>query len=290
MSKAISIGRRPFGAHGVAVPIIGQGTWQMGGAARRRQEVEALRAGLELDLVHIDTAEMYGDGRAEELIAEAVAGSGRRREELFIVSKVLPENASFAGTVAACEASLRRLRTDYLDCYLLHWRGRHPLRETMSAMESLVRAGKIRSLGVSNFGVDDLTEARAALTSEPLACNQVLYHLGQRFVDAGLLDYCAANQIALVGYSPFGHGDFPSPASKGGRVLAEVAQRHGATARQVALAFLVRRAPLFTIPKASTAEHARENAGALRLTLDAEDLDRIDAAFPVAGGRSLPMI
>jgi diketogulonate reductase-like aldo/keto reductase len=290
MARAIPMGRRRFGPLGAAVPVIGQGTWQMGGASRRREEIEALRAGLELGLTHLDTAEMYGDGRAEELIAEAVAGSGRRREELFIVSKVLPQHATFAGTVSACEASLARLRTDYLDLYLLHWRGRHPLHETMSAMESLVRAGKIRALGVSNFNEADLVEARAALTSEPLACNQVLYHLGQRFIDAGMVDYCAANDIALVGYSPFGHGDFPAPSSRGGRVLAEVAQRHGATVRQVALAFLVRKAPLFAIPKASSVEHARENAGALRISLDPDDLRRIDAAFPVRPGGGLPVI
>jgi diketogulonate reductase-like aldo/keto reductase len=281
---------RRFGPMADQVPVIGQGTWQLGEGGDDAAEVEALRAGIGRGLTHIDTAEMYGQGRAEELIARAIAGVPRR--ELFIVSKVLPENASRAGTIRACEASLRRLRTDYLDVYLLHWRGSHPLGETLDALETLVEQGKIRALGVSNFDVDDLEEARGLLRRAPLVCNQVLYHLGQRYVDAGLGDYCARHEIAVVGYSPFGHGRFPRPDSKGGRALAAVAARHGATPRQVALAFLTRQPPLFTIPKASTAAHGVENAGALTQHLDAADIAEIEAVFPLPAARQgdLPMI
>ncbi len=203
---------------------------------------------------------------------------------------MLPQNASRAGTLRACEQTLRRLGVDHLDVYLLHWRGRVPLAETLGALEELVDQGKIRALGVSNFDVDDLEEARALLRKHPIACNQVLYHLGERHIDADLVPYCATHDIAVVGYSPFGHGRFPSPSRAGGRVLAAVAARHRATPRQVALAFLARAAPLFTIPKASTVAHAEENAGALNLTLSANDVAEIDAAFPVRAGTELPTI
>jgi diketogulonate reductase-like aldo/keto reductase len=270
------------------VPIVGQGTWQMAERRRADGEIAALRAGIARGLTHIDTAEMYGSGSAEELIAEAIRGTPRR--DLFIVSKVLPQHASRAGTLRACEQSLRRLGTDYLDVYLLHWRGGVPLADTLGALEELVDQGKIRALGVSNFDVADLEEARALLRKHPIACNQVLYHLGERHIDADLIPYCEKHDIAVVGYSPFGHGRFPSDRSVGGRALAAVAARHGATPRQVALAFLVREAPLFTIPKASTAAHADENAGALGLALDARDLAELDAAFPVRAASELPVI
>jgi diketogulonate reductase-like aldo/keto reductase len=270
------------------VPIVGQGTWQMAERRRADGEIAALRAGIARGLTHIDTAEMYGSGSAEELIAEAIRGTPRR--DLFIVSKVLPQHASRAGTLRACEQSLRRLGTDYLDVYLLHWRGGVPLADTLGALEELVDQGKIRALGVSNFDVADLEEARALLRKHPIACNQVLYHLGERHIDADLIPYCEKHDIAVVGYSPFGHGRFPSDRSAGGRALAAVAARHGATPRQVALAFLVREAPLFTIPKASTAAHADENAGALGLALDARDLAELDAAFPVRAASELPVI
>jgi diketogulonate reductase-like aldo/keto reductase len=285
MAKERPQGTRRFGPLTAEVPLIGQGTWLMGegSAADRQSEIAALRAGLERGLTHIDTAELYGSGRAEEMIADVIgpAGLGAKREDLFIVSKVLPQNASYQGTIRACEASLKRLRTSYLDVYLLHWRGPHPLGDTLSAMQDLLKAGKIRALGVSNFGIADLEEARALLTRQPIACNQVLYHLQQRFVDAGLVAYCQRHDIALVGYSPFGHGHFPKPGSKGGKVLAAVAARHGATPRQVALAFLVRQPPLFTIPKASRVEHVEDNAAALELVLGDQDIAEIDAAFPV---------
>jgi len=178
---------RRFGPLDRAVPIVGQGTWNVPLRGARADEAKrALRRGIELGMVHVDTAEMYGDGGAERLVGEAIRGLPR--EQLFLVSKVLPSNASYEGTLRACEASLRRLGSEYLDCYLLHWRGGVPLGETMRALETLVRQGKIRALGVSNFEVDDLEEARAALEREPIACNQVLYHLGERTVERALAD------------------------------------------------------------------------------------------------------
>lgn len=263
----------------------------MGTPGARRVETAALRRGIELGLTHIDTAEMYGNGAAEEVVAEAIAGLPRER--LFIVSKVLPQNASYNGTVTACEGSLRRLRTDYLDLYLLHWRGRHPLAETMRALEDLVDAGKIRALGVSNFDVAELDEARALLRRHPLACNQVLYHLRERYVERALLPYCVQHGIALCGYSPFGTERFPGPDVAAARVLETIAGRHGAsvTPRQVALAFLVRQPPLFAIPKAGRSEHVDENAAALHLCLTEEDLHEIDLAFPAtAATAELPVV
>jgi diketogulonate reductase-like aldo/keto reductase len=266
---------------GVDVPVIGQGTWKMGAADARSAEIAALRRGIDLGLTHIDTAEMYGNGLAESVIGEAIGGLPR--DGLFLVSKVLPQNATYRGTITACEASLERLRTGYLDIYLLHWRGRHPLGETLRALEDLVDSGKIRALGVSNFDVSDLDEARALLTRHPIACNQVLYHLGERYLENELWQYCERHGIALCGYSPFGTGTFPGPATPGGRTLAAVAERHGPgiTPRQVALAFLTRKAPLFTIPKAARREHVEENAGALNLTLSESDVRQIDETFPL---------
>src|SRR5262252_2783198 len=282
----MSATRRPFGPMPDEVPVVGQGTWQLAEGRRHAEAVAALRAGIARGMVHIDTAELYSG--SEELIAEAIRGIPRR--DLFIVSKVLPQNARRAGTLRACEQSLRRLGTDYLDVYLLHWRGSIPLADTLGALEELVDQGKIRALGVSNFDVADLEEARGLLRKHPIACNQVLYHLGERHIDVELVPYCAKHRIAVVGYSPFGHGRFPSPSRGGGRALAAVAERHGATPRQVALAFLARTAPLFTIPKASTVAHAEENAGALRLALDPDDIAEIDAAFAVRAGSELPII
>jgi len=270
------------------VSIVGQGTWQMAEGRQNAVEIAALRAGIARGLTHIDTAELYGSGAAEELIAEAIRGIPRR--DLFIVSKVLPHNADRVCTLRACERTLRRLGTDYLDVYLLHWRGSVPLAETLGALEELIDQGKIRALGVSNFDVEDLEEARALLRKHPIACNQVLYNLDERHIDAELVPYCEAHDIAVVGYSPFGHGRFPSPSRATGRALAAVAARHDATPHQVALAFLARAAPLFTIPKASTVAHAQENAGALDLALDADDVAEIDAAFPVRPCSELPVI
>jgi len=282
-----SMEQRQFGPTKRAVAAIGQGTWY-GGRENRASAIAALRGGLDAGMTHIDTAEMYLSGTAEEWIAEAIAG---RRDEVFLVSKVLPENASQRDTIAACERSLARLQTDRLDCYLLHWRGRHPLRETIAAFEQLLRSGKILSWGVSNFDVGDLREVRAIAGSGHPACNQVLYHLQERAIEHAVIPWCRENGTVVVGYSPFGHGDFPGPRTAGGRLLQEIAEKHHATARQVALRFLLRFAELFAIPKAANPEHARENAGAGDLHLSETELARIDQAFPPGPPpRSLPML
>jgi diketogulonate reductase-like aldo/keto reductase len=232
---------------------------------------------------------MYGSGAAEELVGAAIGG---RRDEVFLVSKVLPHNASRNGTIAACERSLKRLRTDRLDCYLLHWRGSHPLADTIAAFERLSADGKIRSWGVSNFDVDDLDEVRATAGAGHPACNQVLYHLRERAIEHAVIPWCEENGVAVVAYSPFGHaGGFPGPNTAGGRVLKAIADRHSATPRQVALRFLTRRLSVFAIPKASNPEHAEENAGAGALNLSDAELAKIDAAFPLGPRpRSLPML
>src|SRR5512138_1747154 len=227
-------------------------------------------------MTHIDTAEMYGD--AELVIADAIAGLPR--EKLFLVSKVLPSNASRRGTVTACERSLKRLKTDHLDCYLLHWRGSYPLQETVAAFEELIAAGKIRSWGVSNFDVDDLDELLAVSGKGKIACNQVLYHLQERAIEHAVIPWCEKQGVAVVAYSPFGHNEFPSPRSKGGEVLQSIADIHKATPRQVALAFLTRSASVLAIPKASSAEHAAENAAAGDLKLSDAELAGLDKAFP----------
>jgi diketogulonate reductase-like aldo/keto reductase len=220
---------------------------------------------------------MYGNGRAEEVVGEAIAG---RRERAFLVSKVLPANASYDGTLRACERSLKRLGTHWLDLYLLHWWSRHPIAETMRAMEALVASRQIRFIGVSNFSVSRMKAAQRALRNERLACNQVLYHLGARGAELRVIPYCDEHQIAVVGYSPFAHGDFPSPDSPGGRVLGEVGERNGRSPRQVALNFLTRHPGLFTIPKAATIEHLRENAGGAGWSLSDQDAAAIDRALP----------
>jgi diketogulonate reductase-like aldo/keto reductase len=255
--------------------------------ARREEAVAALRRGLDLGMIHIDTAEMYGSGEAEELVADAIVG---RRDEVFLVSKVLPNNASRRGTIASCEASLARLKTDRLDCYLLHWRGRNPLDETFAAFDQLMRDGKILSWGVSNFDVSDLEEAHGIVGERRIACNQVLYHLQERAIEHGVIPWCEEHGIAVVAYSPFGSGDFPSAHNAGGKVLQDIAAAHRATSRQVALAFLVHRLSVFAIPKASSVRHVEENAGAGSLRLSDDEVARIDAAFPVGAVRELPMI
>jgi diketogulonate reductase-like aldo/keto reductase len=274
---------RRFGA--TDVTAIGQGTWQLD-RADEAAAVRALRRGLDLGMIHIDTAEMYGD--AERFVGEAITG---RRDEVFLVSKVLPEHASRRGTITACERSLARLATDRLDCYLLHWRGRHPLAETIAAFEELRAAGKIRAWGVSNFDVDDLEDVVRVAGAGRMACNQVLYHLRERAIEHDVVPWCERNGVAVVGYSPFGSGRFPSARTAAGRVLEEIAAAHGATARQVALRFLVRRPSLLAIPKASSMEHTEENAGGGTLALDDDEIARIDAAFPLGARQgSLPML
>lgn len=263
---------RPFGATGVDVSVIGQGTWKMGERrADAGHEVAALRAGIELGMTHIDTAEMYADGGAERVVGEAIRG---RRHSVFVATKVLPQNASYAGTIKACEQSLKALGTDHVDLYLLHWwSDTHPIADTMRAMEALVRRGLTRFIGVSNFDPGQMKQAQAALTTERLACNQVEYHLRDRAIEDDVLPWCERRHVAVVGYTPLARGGFRKD------VVGAIARRHGRTPRQVALNFLVRRPALFTIPKASRVEHVRENAGALDFKLTAADIRAIDRAF-----------
>jgi len=277
--------QKSFGKTGKQVSIIGQGTWYID-RGNRASAVAALRNGLDLGMSHIDTAEMYDD--AELVVAEAMAD---RRDEVFLVSKVLPSNASRKGTVQACERSLKRLKTDRLDCYLLHWRSSYPLEDTVAAFEQLVSDGKIRSWGVSNFDAGDLAEILDVAGEGRIACNQVLYHLSERAIEHSVIPWCEAHDVAVVAYSPFGHDDFPDPQSVGGKILQEIAARHGATPRQVALAFLTRWPSVFTIPKASSPVHAADNAGAGNLTLTESDIAALGNAFPLGREpRSLPML
>ena len=278
--------QKPFGWTAVPVPVIGQGTWKIEGSADAGQRsIDALRAGIDLGLTHIDTAEMYGEGRAEEITGKAIAG---RRDEVFLVSKVLPSNASYEGTLQACERSLRRLGTDRLDLYLLHWESSYPIAETMRAMERLIDDGLIRFAGVSNFDVEQVRAAQGALPNHRLASNQVFYHLRERGIERKLVPYCQEQGIALVAYTPFGRAKFPRPDSPGGLVLEEIARRHGRTVRQVILNFLTRLDGVFTIPKAGNTEHTAENAGGAGWTLPAEDIAAIDRAFP-APTRDVPL-
>lgn len=267
------------------VSVIGQGTWYID-RGDRKHAVAALRRGLDLGMSHIDTAEMYGD--AEPVVAEAIAG---RRDEVFLVSKVLPSNASRRGTITACERSLARLKTDRLDCYLLHWRGSYPLQETVAAFDELVATGKIRSWGVSNFDTDDLNELLAVAGRDKIACNQVLYHLQERAIEHAVIPWCEQHRVAVVAYSPFGHNDFPSARSPAGELLKTTADAHGASVRQVALAFLTRRPSVLAIPKAGTPEHAADNAAAGELVLSDGEIAALDTAFPRGPKpRGLPML
>lgn len=276
---------RSFGKTGANVSVVGQGTWYLDHGDRKRA-IAALRRGLDLGMTHIDTAEMYGD--AELVIADAIAP---RRDEVFLVSKVLPSNASRRGTITACERSLKRLKTDRLDCYLLHWRGSYPLEDTVAAFEELVTAGKIKSWGVSNFDADDLDEILEIAGEGKIACNQVLYHLKERAIEHAVIPWCEQHGVAVVAYSPFGHDDFPDAHSKGGAELARIAQARRATPRQVALSFLTRATTVFAIPKASAPEHAGENAAAGDLVLTKDEISALDAAFPRGPKpRGLPML
>ncbi|HEY4445275.1 MAG TPA: aldo/keto reductase [Steroidobacteraceae bacterium] len=268
---------RPFGPTRRRVAAIGQGSWKMEESAAD-SAVAALRRGLDLGLTHIDSAEMYGSGAAERIIGEAILG---RRDEVFLVSKVLPTNASMRGTVAACEKSLARLRTDRLDCYLLHWRGSYPLEETIAAFDTLVRDGKILSWGVSNFDVGDLDEVAAIAGKGHPACNQVLYHLRERAIEHAVLPWCQRHGTAVVAYTPFGQSSSPFDArTKQGKVLQEIAEAHHASPRQIALRFLLRHPEVFAIPKASSIAHVADNAGAATVELSAAELAKIDAVFP----------
>jgi len=278
---------RPFGPTGRDVSVIGEGTWYIE-RSERQSAIATLRRGLDLGMNLIDTAELYGRGVAEEIVGEAIEG---RRDEAYLVSKVMPQNASREGTMKACERSLARLKTDSLDCYLLHWRGDYTLEETISAFEELKRQGKISSWGVSNFDVADLEEAwDAAGGSGHLATNQVLYHLQDRAIEHEVVPWCEKHGVAVLAYSPFGHSNFPAPNTAGGRVLQKIADAHQATPRQVALRFLTRSPSVFAIPKASTPGHLEENAGASRVQLTEEEVAMIDSAFPTGPVRGLPTL
>jgi diketogulonate reductase-like aldo/keto reductase len=255
------------------VPVLGQGTWNMGDNARRRAgEIAALRAGIELGMTLIDTAEMYGDGAAEELVGAAIAG---RRDKVFLVSKVLPQNATRRGTIAACERSLQRLDTDRIDLYLLHWRGGVPLAETLEGFEALVRAGKIRQWGVSNFDVADMEELVALTGGNRVATDQVLYNPTRRGIEFDLLPWCRERKLPVMAYSPIEQGrliDHPQ--------LQTLARRHHVTPAQIALAWVLRNDGVIAIPKASSVAHVQENHGALAVELSSEELAALDRNFP----------
>lgn len=259
-------------AQGLELPVLGLGTWGLGeDAARRAEEVRAVRAAFDAGIVLIDTAEMYGDGAAEEVVAEAIQG----RDEVVLVSKVLPQNASRRGAIAACEASLRRLRREYVDLYLLHWEGRHPLADTLVAFAQLQGQGKIRHYGVSNFDAPALAKALALEGGKGIACNQVLYNLMARNVEVDLLPLCERRRLPVMAYSPLEQGKLlRAPA------VAAVARRRGVSAARVCLAWLLRRPGTVAIPKSAHPDRVRDFAGALDLALGPEDLAELEAAFP----------
>ena len=268
---------RSFGA--LAVPTLGLGTWKME-HDDRAAAIAAIRRAVERGMTHIDTAELYGSGRIETLVGEALTGL---RDRAFLVSKVLPRNATYDGTLRACEQSLRRLRTDHLDAYLLHWREQLPLEDTFRAFDKLRADGKIRAWGVSNFDHDDLDEALAIVGRGQIACNQILYHLLDRSIEHHVIPWCEKHDITVVAYSPFGSGAFPSHPA-----LAAIGKRLGATPRQLALAFLTRRASVLAIPKSANVAHVDELARPI--TLDAGAIAELDIAFPLAPWQGLPMI
>jgi diketogulonate reductase-like aldo/keto reductase len=270
--------QRTFGPLEVSVPVLGLGTWKME-MDNRASAIAAIRRAIALGMTHIDTAELYGMGQVETMVGEAIAGE---RQRLFLVSKVLPRNATYAGTLKACEQSLRRLRTDYLDLYLLHWRETLPLAETFRAFETLREQGKIRAWGVSNFDHADLAEALSIAGPGKIACNQVLYHLDDRTIEHHVIPWCERNRVAVVAYSPFGSGAFRAEP------LDRIAKRLGATPRQVALAFLTRRESVFAIPKSANAAHVEELANPI--TLEPETIREIYAAYPLGRWQGLPTL
>jgi len=264
---------------GERVPALGQGTWHMGEDRRRAaEEAASIRLGIDLGMTLIDTAEMYGGGGAEEVIARAAEGI---RDSLFIVSKVYPHNASRTGVVAACERSLKHLATDRIDLYLLHWRGSIPLAETLEGFQRLERDGKIRYHGVSNFDRADMAEWAALREGNTVAANQVLYNLSRRGPEWDLMPWCREHQVAIMAYTPLGQGQM-----LGNPALVEIGRHRNATAAQIALAWLLRREGTIVIPKASRAEHVRENRGALDIALTEEDLAALDRTFPPPGGKT----
>jgi diketogulonate reductase-like aldo/keto reductase len=270
---------------GRPIPVLGQGTWRMGeDPAKRQSEIEALRLGLDLGMTLIDTAEMYGEGAAAEMTGEAIA---RRRGEVFLVSKVYPHNATRGGAVEACERSLQRLGTDYLDLYLLHWRGRVPLAETLEAFQSLKQTGKIRDYGVSNFDVDDMEEAFALPGGDEIVTDQVLYNLVHRGIESDLLPWCRERGLPIMAYSPVGHSAREQKKLFDQPHVKSVASRYRVTPAQVALAWLLQR-DVIAVPKASNPEHVRENRAALDLILTKKDLEELDQAFPPPG-KKIPL-
>jgi len=269
---------RPFGRGGPPVPVLGIGTWMME-QDRREDAIAAIRRAAELGMTHVDTAEMYGTGRVEAIVGEAIQGI---RDRVFLVSKVLPSNATAKGVPQACERSLRQLKTDHLDCYLLHWPGSHPLAGTIAAFERLAKEGKIRSYGVSNFDVKRMEEAVRFAGPGKIACNQVLYHVGERTVEHAVLPWCEENGVALVAYSPLGAKSFPSTPG-----LEALAAAKGLTPRQLALAFLIRRPSVFAIPKTSRLAHLEENAAAASIALSEADVRAIDEACPLGPWKGL---
>jgi diketogulonate reductase-like aldo/keto reductase len=258
---------------GEAVPVLGQGTWGMAeGKHSRDDEIAALRTGLDLGMTLIDTAEMYADGGAERLVADAIHA---RRDDVFIVTKVLPQNASRNGTIAACERSLRRLRTKWIDLYLLHWRGSIPLQETLEAFDELIQLGKIRYWGVSNFDVSDMEEVFGLPGGSSVTTDQVLYNLTRRGIEFDLLPWCCERKIPIMAYSPIEQGRVLEHPE-----LQRIAKQHGAKPSQVALAWVLRQDKVIAIPRAGVPAHVRENRAALDVRLTKEDLADLDRAFP----------
>lgn len=264
---------------GRPISVLGQGTWRMGeDSSRREQEIAALRLGFDLGMTLIDTAEMYGEGGAEEVVGEAI--KGRPRSEVFIVSKVYPHNATKRGAIEACARSVRRLKVEYIDLYLLHWRGDVPLLETLEAFEFLKDAGTIKDYGVSNFDLDDMEEAYALPGGYAIATNQVLYNLAHRGIEWSLLPWCRERRIPIMAYSPLGSDPSEQRRMLGHTNVKKVAARHNATPAQIALAWLLRQPDLVVIPKASKPEHIRQNRAALDIELTDRDLKELDQAFP----------
>jgi len=276
---------RTFGHTGISLPIIGQGTWEM---QHDSQPEVALRHGVDLGMTHIDTAELYGSGAVERIVAKAIAG---RRQDLYLVSKVIPSNASAKGTLAACERSLKALATDYLDLYLLHWPGSYPLEETFEAFERLQERGHIRAYGVSNFDADDLQEAVDLVGASRIACNQVYYQSGERAIEHRVLPACESLGIPVVAYSPLGSGRMPAASSAAGHALETIARNRGVSVQQVALRFVVRHAHVFAIPKASTVAHVTDNAAAGEWALSDDEIMMLEAACPPPStGPGIPML
>lgn len=257
---------------GREIPLLGQGTWRMGERANQKQaEIAALKLGIELGMTLIDTAEMYGEGGAEKIVAEAIASC---REQIYLVSKFYPYNASYDGLIAACDRSLSRLKTDYLDLYLLHWRGSVPLSETLEGLQHLKQAGKILDYGVSNFDTDDMEEAESLPGGDKIVTNQVLYNLMRRGIEWDLLPWCKQRNLPIMAYSPVEQRAFVNNAQ-----LKDIAAQHNATTTQIALSWLLHQDNIIAIPKAVNPKHVRENRSALDIKLTTEDLQQLDRAF-----------